>query len=93
MILSDFMKQRKIENSKNPKTEKSKTLFIIEAEYYRLNQDSQRGIIGNEEKELRANQINNKLLILLEAAPKELDQSKPIKKFLLPSLLIVSLFP
>lgn len=72
-------------------TEKSKTLFIIEAEYYRLNQDSQRGIIGNEEKELRANQINNKLLILLEAAPKELDQSKPIKKFLLPSLLIVSL--
>jgi hypothetical protein len=69
-------------------TEKSNTLSVIEAEYYRLNQDSQRGIIGNEEKERRTNQINNKLLILLEDAPAKLEKEKSRKKFLLPFLLI-----
>lgn len=68
--------------------EQLNTISMIEAEYYRLNQDSQRGIIGNEEKELRTNQINNKLLILLEASPTAADKPKLKNKFLLPALLI-----
>ena len=46
-----------------------KSLAIIEAEYFELRQEEIRGLLNFEERQIRRNRVNNKLLSLLEEAP------------------------
>ena len=45
------------------------SLAIIEAEYYELRKEEARGLLSFEEKQIRRNRINSKLLALLEETP------------------------
>ncbi|MFK7808558.1 MAG: hypothetical protein AB8F74_12205 [Saprospiraceae bacterium] len=56
---------QEFKNTDLPKSQKT-AITLIESEYNMLLQETAKGLIGNEEKQLRLNRINNKLLTLLD---------------------------